>query len=94
MIAVGVIIPFAALDNGLDSWMREQFDVSTGLLLSGTLVALVFAYMVRFLAVSLQTVEAGLARIRSSMDEAARSMGGTDSHIIRRHPKRRQRMGA
>ncbi len=75
VIAVGVIIPFAWLDNTLDGWMREQFGISTGLLLSGTLAALLFAYLVRFLAVSLQTVEAGLGRIRPSMDEAARAFG-------------------
>lgn len=75
VIAVGVIIPFAWFDNTLDGWMRARFDISTGLLLSGTLVALLFAYLVRFLAVSLQTVEAGLGRIRPSMDESARSLG-------------------
>jgi iron(III) transport system permease protein len=75
VIAVGVIIPFAWFDNTLDSWMRAQFGLSTGLLLSGTLAALLFAYVVRFLAVSLQTVEAGLGRVRPSMDESARSLG-------------------
>ncbi len=75
VIAVGVIIPFAWLDNTLDGWMREHFDYSTGLLLSGTLFALVFAYLVRFLAVSLQTVESGLDKIKPSMDDAARSLG-------------------
>jgi iron(III) transport system permease protein len=75
VIAVGVIIPFAAFDNALDKLMREQIGISTGLLLSGTLAALVFAYLVRFLAVSLNTVEAGLGRVRQSMDDAARSMG-------------------
>ena len=84
VIAVGVIIPFAAFDNTLDHWMRERFDLSTGLLLSGTLVALLFAYLVRFLAVSLQTVEAGLARIRPSMDEAARSLGSGAWDVVGR----------
>jgi len=77
VIAVGVIIPFAAFDNRVDEWMRSHFDLSTGLLLSGTLFALLFAYMVRFLAVALQTVEAGLGRIRHSLDESARSLGHT-----------------
>lgn len=75
VIAVGVIIPFTWLDNRVDAFMREYLDVSTGLLLSGTLVALLFAYLVRFLAVSLQTVESGLAKIKPSMDDAARSLG-------------------
>ncbi len=75
VIAVGVIIPFAWLDNGLDDFMRSHFDISTGLILSGTLFALIFAYLVRFLAVSLQTVESGLDKIKPSMDDAARSLG-------------------
>ncbi|HET8807964.1 MAG TPA: iron ABC transporter permease [Methylophaga sp.] len=75
VIAVGVMIPFAWFDNTLDSWTRETFDYSTGLLLSGTLFAVLFAYLCRFLAVALQTVESGLSRITPSMDEAGRSFG-------------------
>ncbi len=84
VIAVGVMIPFAWFDNALDAWMRTRFDVSTGLLLSGTLAALLFAYMVRFLAASLQTVEAGLSRIRPSMDDAARVLGHAPLDVLRR----------
>ncbi|MBC8211498.1 MAG: iron ABC transporter permease [Gammaproteobacteria bacterium] len=75
VVAVGIIIPFAWLDNTLDQFMRERFDYSTGLLLSGTLFAVMFAYMVRFLAVSLQTIESGLGKIKPSMDDASRSLG-------------------
>ncbi|MES9813205.1 MAG: iron ABC transporter permease [Candidatus Thiodiazotropha sp.] len=84
VIAIGVMIPFASFDNLLDSWARERFGWSTGLLLSGTLIALVFAYLVRFLAVSLQTVEAGLGKIRPTMDEVARSLGTGSGEIVRR----------
>ena len=82
MIAVGVMIPFAWLDNSLDAWMRARFDFSTGLLLSGTIIALLFAYMVRFLAVSLQTIEAGLSKIRPSMDDAARILGHNPAAVL------------
>jgi iron(III) transport system permease protein len=75
VIAVGVLVPFGLFDNALDAWMRARFGVSTGLLLSGTIAALVFAYVVRFLAVALSTVEAGLARIRPSVEDAARVLG-------------------
>ena len=75
VIAIGVIIPFAWFDNTLDAWMRARFGISTGLLLSGTLAALLFAYVVRFLAVSLHTVEAALGKIKPSMDDAGRSLG-------------------
>lgn len=84
VIAVGVLIPFAWIDNSIDGWLRQQFGISSGLLLSGTLAALVFAYVVRFLAVSLQTVEAGLARIRPGIDESARSLGHAPMSVLRR----------
>ena len=82
VIAVGVMIPFAWLDNWFDSFMRLQFDISTGLLLSGSLFALVFAYLVRFLAVSIQSVESGLGKIKPSMDEAGRSLGYQPAEIL------------
>lgn len=84
VIAVGVMLPFAWLDNTLDAWMRHHVGISTGLLLSGTLVALIFAYAVRFLAVSLNAVEGGLGRIRPSMDDAARSLGFTPGQVLGR----------
>jgi len=75
VIAVGVIIPFAWIDGRIDSFMQSSFGISSGLIFSGTLVALMFAYLVRFLAISLQTVESGLDKIKPSMDDAARSLG-------------------
>jgi iron(III) transport system permease protein len=75
IIAVGVLVPFAALDNALDAWLRTTFGISSGLLLTGSIAALVFAYLVRFLAVALNTVESGLGKIRPSMDDAARALG-------------------
>lgn len=84
VIAIGVMIPFAWFDNTLDAWMREHFDISTGLLFSGTLVAVVFAYLVRFLPVSLNTLDAGLGKIKPTMDDAGRSMGLKPLQILRR----------
>lgn len=75
VLAVGVIVPFAAFDNSLDSLMREVFGISTGLILSGSAFALVFAYTVRFLAVSAGSVESALQKITPSMDMASRSLG-------------------
>jgi len=84
VIAIGILLPFAWFDNQIDSFSRAQFNFSTGLLLSGTLVALLSAYLVRFLAVSLQTVEAGLGRIRPTMDDAARSLGLRRAQVLTR----------
>lgn len=86
VLAVGVIIPLAGFDNWLDSLMRDAFNVSTGLLLSGSAFALVFAYTVRFLAVSAGSVESALQKITPSMDMASRSMGHSPgSTLIRVH---------
>ncbi len=84
VIAVGVLIPFGWIDNTLDAWAREYFGQGTGLLLSGTLFMLLFAYLVRFLTVSLQSVEAGLSRIKPSMEEAAWSLGTSRAGTLRR----------
>ena len=75
VIAVGVLIPFARFDNWLDRLMLETFGAGTGLILTGTMAALVFAYLVRFLAVSLNAVESSLTKVRATMDDAARSLG-------------------
>ncbi len=75
VLAVGVLIPFARLDNAIDALAREYLGVSTGLILSGTIFALVFAYVIRFLAVGYGAVEASLGKIRPTMDMAARSLG-------------------
>lgn len=86
LIAVGVMLPAAGLDNAVDAWARGAFGRPTGLLLSGTIVVLIFAYLVRFLAVSFNTVEAALSRIRPAMDEAARTLGhGPGSTLLRVH---------
>jgi iron(III) transport system permease protein len=75
VIAVGILLPLGKLDNFIAGWMHEQFGVKTGLLLTGSIAALIYAYVVRFLAVAFQTVEAGLTRVTHSMDDAARSLG-------------------
>ncbi|HEX5692476.1 MAG TPA: iron ABC transporter permease, partial [Roseiflexaceae bacterium] len=75
VIAVGILLPLGKLDNTLIAWIYQQFGVRTGLILTGSITALIYAYLVRFLAVAFQTVEAGLTRVTPSMDDAARSLG-------------------
>ncbi|MEE9444555.1 MAG: iron ABC transporter permease, partial [Cocleimonas sp.] len=83
VIAVGVMTPFAFIDNAVDDWMRATFDISTGLVLSGTIFALLFAYTVRFLAVSVNAIESGLGKIKPTMDDAGRSMGLSPLAVLR-----------
>jgi iron(III) transport system permease protein len=84
VVAVGVMIPFAWADNTLDAFMRAAFGVSTGLLLSGTIVALLFAYLVRFLAVAFNAVDSSFGKIRINMDHAARVLGCTPGQTLTR----------
>ena len=86
VIAVGVLVPLGLFDNAIDQWMRSTFHLSTGLLLSGTLFALIFAYLVRFLALSLNSITTSLANIQPSLDDASRSLGfGATNTLMRVH---------
>ena len=84
VLAVGVMVPFGWLDNAIDAWSRDNLGVSTGLVLSGTMFAVLFAYVVRFLAVSFGAVEASLAKVTPHMDQAARSLGAGPAATLRR----------
>lgn len=84
VIAVGALIPLTALDHALILFMREHFGMAVGLVLTGSALALVFAYVARFLAVALNAVDAGMARIRPSLDDAARSLGATRRSLLTR----------
>ncbi len=86
VLAVGVMLIMGTLDNGIDGFMRDTFGISTGLLFSGTIAAVTFGYLVRFLALSFGSVEASLNKITPSMDGAARSLGhGPFSTLKRIH---------
>ena len=84
VIAVGVLIPVTRLDHWLSGQWETWFGHNPGLLLTGGIAALVYAYLVRFLAVALHTVESSLAKITPSMDDAARSLGLGQGETLRR----------
>jgi iron(III) transport system permease protein len=77
VLALGLIIPLAALDNHVDAALRSHFGISSGLMLSGSLFVIVLAYTIRFLAVSLGALEAGLERLSPNLDAVARTLGET-----------------
>jgi len=84
VIAVGVLIPVTRLDHWLSGQWELWFGSNPGLLLTGGIAALIYAYLVRFLAVALHTVESSLAKITPSMDDAARSLGLGQAATLRR----------
>jgi iron(III) transport system permease protein len=82
VIAVGLLVPFAALDNAIDAWARAELGVSTGLLFTGSILLLVVAYMVRFMAVALNAFDAGLATVSPGVDAVARTLGRTPPAVL------------
>ena len=84
VIAVGVLIPVTRLDSWLAAQWEIWFGSNPGLLLTGGIAALIYAYLVRFLAVALQSVTSSLIKITSNMDEAARSLGANPGQTLRR----------
>ncbi len=83
VIAVGVLIPLIALDHFLVDSIAAIFGFTTGLILTGGFLVLIYAYLIRFLAVALQSVEAGLSKITLNMDDAARSLGAKPIEVMR-----------
>lgn len=84
VIAVGVLIPVTRLDHWLAAQWQGLTGDNPGLLLTGGIAALVYAYLVRFLSVALQTVEASLGKITVSIDDASRSLGCGQGSTLRR----------
>ena len=78
VIAVGVLLILGWTDRASTAWFSHDF------LLSGTLAALLFAYLTRFLTLSIGTVESGLTRISPSLDQAGRTLGAGPVGILRR----------
>jgi iron(III) transport system permease protein len=77
VIAVGILIPLAAFDNRLNAALAAALGAGPGLLLTGSVFALLYGYLVRYFAVGYQSVESGLARITPAMDASARSLGSS-----------------
>ncbi|MEP0356380.1 iron ABC transporter permease [Paraglaciecola sp.] len=83
VIAIGALISLSWLDLRLNEVTEGLYNTSVGLVLSGSLFSLILVYSSRFLAVALHNVETGLARIKPSMDDAARSLGYKPIHILK-----------
>jgi iron(III) transport system permease protein len=82
VLAVGILYPLAALDNQLDAAARTLFGIGTGLLITGSGGAVVYACVVRFLAIAHGTLEAGISRVTEHLDMAARTLGRTPRQVL------------
>lgn len=84
VLAMGILLPFAGFDNALDALMRQWFGISTGLLLSGSGFAIVFACTARFMAMGHGSLESGFAKLSPHLDMAARTLGEGPIGTLRR----------
>jgi iron(III) transport system permease protein len=76
VIAVGILLPLG--------WLQQRWpDIGLSAWVTGTIVGLIYAYLVRFSAVALQSVEAGLARVPKSIDDTARMLGAGRARMFR-----------
>ena len=75
-------MPLAWLDHRLIDLAKFVTGEQIGLVLSGSIVALLFAYTVRFLAISLGAVQNGLDKIKPSLDYATRSLGRRPIQVL------------
>ncbi|QRM56815.1 iron ABC transporter permease [Sinorhizobium sp. BG8] len=82
VLAMGVLIPLAGFDNSLDAMLRETFGISTGLLLSGSGLAIIYACTVRFLTMAEGTIDAGFNKLSPHLDMASRTLGRTSSQTL------------
>jgi iron(III) transport system permease protein len=84
VIAIAVVVPLGWLDNTVADTVLGWTGWDPGLILSGTIAGLLYAYVARFLAAALGTVEAGLGRIRPELDKAARTLGCGNGGVLTR----------
>lgn len=82
MLAIGILSLSTWLDSVFASSLKSLFGVTPGLLVTGTIGGLLFAYVCRFLTVAYNGVEAGLQKVHGSLDFAARSLGASPGRVL------------
>lgn len=82
VLGLAVLVPLSASDRWFATVMRDEFGMNPGLLLTGSVAALVFAYVVRFLTAAYNSVDAGMAQVSNQLDAVARSLGASPGRVV------------
>ncbi len=82
VLAIGLMLSLGAIDHAIADFLEFKLGISTGLLLLGTSGILIYAYTVRFLAISIGSIESGYNRIHGVLDDAARNLGQNKRGIL------------
>lgn len=83
VLAVGILIPLAALDHRIADGILALTGFDPGLLLTGSAFAIVLAYAVRFFAIAQGATDAAFGRVSPSLAMAARSLGRSAGGTLR-----------
>ncbi|WP_213610516.1 iron ABC transporter permease [Pseudoalteromonas sp.] len=82
VLAIAVLLPLTLLENTINR-ILTPYDLDIGLLLTGSLLTIIFAYIVRFYAVAHGAIESSFSRISPSLDMASQSMGKSPGNTLR-----------
>ena len=75
VVAIGIMIPTIFIDKWLINTMDYLFQIQPGLIITGTLIALIYAYVVRFLAVAFNPIESTALKVSASIPDSSRILG-------------------
>ena len=75
VIALGVIVPLITLDGLIKNILGQYFNITVGLIFSGTMIAIIYAYVIRFLTISYGTIESGFTSLNPNITAASRVLG-------------------
>lgn len=82
MVAIGILAIASAIDVRIAVFMRDSLAMEPRLLLAGTVAGLIFAYVVRFLTAAFNSTQAGLEKIHTTLDDAARMLGAGPKRVL------------
>ena len=75
VLALGIIVPVITVDNFLKGLIGDVFGISMGLIISGTAIGVLYAYIVRFLTIAYGTIESGFSALNPDLGAASRVLG-------------------
>lgn len=82
VLAIGIFVPIAMLDNLLINWLPSAND--TAAIFKGSLFVMLLAFLIRFLSVAYNTIDSGMKRISKNQEDSARSLGTSNKQLLYR----------
>ena len=84
LLAIGLIGPLTWLDKSIAQFFSETFDIELGLVITGSIFALLIVYVGRFMTISFNSISAGFSQLHPNLDAVARTLGADSTEVLRR----------